>query len=71
MYAISVMYDYLRENVSIKQWDEASWKKCKTILENVAELDVLLEQPDCVDLAKEKYVEEVEKELKEKKDKEK
>ena len=64
MCAVSVMYDYLRDNVPLAVWNRKSWEECKKMLEEVAKLDSLLEQPDCVDEDKTKYAEEVEEKLK-------
>lgn len=66
MCAISVMYDQLKDNVPLGQWDRASWETCKKVLEEVGQLDVLLDQPDCEDSDKAKYAEQVEEKLKEK-----
>ena len=64
MCAVSAMYDYLRDNVPLTVWDRASWEECKKMLEEVAKLDNLLDQPECADEDKTKYAEEVEEKLK-------
>ena len=66
MCAVSVMYDYLKDNVPLTQWERDSWEKCKVMLEQVAEMDALLDQPDCEDSDKAKYAEQVEEKLNEK-----
>ena len=66
MCAVSAMYDYLRDNVPLAQWDREAWEVTKKALEEVAKMDALLDQPDCVDEDKAKYAEEVEEKLKEK-----
>jgi hypothetical protein len=64
MWVVSMVHDYMRENVQPQSWTYESFNEFKKLLELLDRLDNLLGQPDCVDPEKTKYMEEIEGRLK-------
>jgi hypothetical protein len=64
MCVVSMVHDYMRENVQPQSWTYESFNEFKKLLELLDRLDNLLGQPDCVDPEKTKYMEEIEARLK-------
>lgn len=64
MCSVSATYDYFRENVQVKQWTPETWIQFQQIIERLDKLDALLNQKDCFDPEKAKWINEVEERLK-------
>jgi hypothetical protein len=63
MCVMSVVHDYMREQVPIDNWTRPTWEDFKKLKEQVEDLDRKLGEPDCTDPEKEKYMAQVEARL--------
>lgn len=63
MCSVSVISDYFGKQ-PITMWDRPTFNEYKEILDRLEKLDKKLDQPDCVDPAKEAWMREVENRLK-------
>jgi hypothetical protein len=64
MCAVSVVLDYGRENIPPYQWTRPAFDEFKEVIRRLEALDEKLDQPDCEDPEKAKWMEEVERRLK-------
>jgi hypothetical protein len=63
MCAVSVMQDYFRQYVPLRDWTPPVWADYKEVLRRLESLDAKLGQPDCEDPAKAAWMREVEQRL--------
>ena len=63
MRLVSMVYDYSKQNFPLDNWTEDKYEWFKDIIERTKKLDEMMDQRDCVDPEKEKYMREIEDRL--------
>jgi hypothetical protein len=63
MCTVSAIMDYGQYRIPLQQWTPDSWADFKEIIRRLDALDKKLDQPDCVDPAKQRWMQEVEERL--------
>lgn len=63
MCTVSVVHDYMRTNIPEQTWTRPLFNEYQEIIRRLTELDAKLNQPDCVDLTKAAWAQEVEARL--------